>query len=640
LSDQPSTDYSQPTDSTPQESHPLDNQPLENPAVPVIPAAPGEPSDPTPDQLTPRPEPETQAKTKGFPKPETASFAGITPGESTIDQVEKAWGNPAEVVRQDGVSVHRYKIKPFERIEVVFKGNRVMTIIVRLEDSLPADKLAKELRINDISPVFVSGELGEILGQAFPERGVLFAFDQNAPTTDGPANPVSEIVLEPLGPDPFVLRAESRLDSHFEENLHDLELAIQLSPNHARAQWLYSRVLCAVGRTKDAVAAIRKAIQAEEKNAQYRITYAQILDQLGDQVGASKQAAAAVEYSKKYPHIQGRALCLLGDLFNASPTPDMGKALKYHMAAIKTVEPILSNRHPAVRKIAKEVAIDAHLGAASDIAWGKWSNKGKAVDRWTALAAAFAEELIANDGGTDEHRFRVATRSLASYVGAEGALDPTEWAEEAVRVGQRLIDQAVDPIVRQQLSWETGMAVFNAVQVCQARKDQEASLRYGEIASKYLTAGLLENEPEQSYLLGRLQFRLGTIHALTKNDHATAVTYYEQAVKFFQQPVPNQDPLEVGRQGEAYVSMGVSFWETGRQDEAIEMTKQGAEFVKQAVEAGAMPRSALIVPFENLANMQRYQGQASAAAKSQKIADMLRKSQTQSANKPTGKTQR
>lgn len=614
---------------------PLDSQPLES--TPVDPANPATPAVPE-DSLVPSPE----NAANQLPQPEAASFAGVTPGETTIQQVEEAWGTPTEVVRQDGLVIHRYKIDPFERIEVVFSAEKVATIIVRLEGSLPADRLSQELKIDDVMPVFVSGELGEILGQAFPERGVLFAFDQKATTTAGPANPVTEIVLEPLGPDPFVLRAESRLDSHFEENLRDLELAIQYAPNHVRAHWLYARVLCAVGRTDDAVVAIQKAIQLDGQNSQYRVTYAQILDQLGDTTESINQAKAAVEQSEKRPHIKARAQCLLGDLLNAAPTPDMAKALEYHTAAIKTAEPLLGNRHPAIRKIAKEVMIDAHLGAASDIAWGSWSNKGKAVTRWTELAAAFAEEFIANDGGTEEHRFRVAARALAAYVGAVGELDPTEWAEESTRVGDLLIQQAADPTVRQQLAWETGMAAFNAVQVYQARGDQDASLKYGEIAAAYLEAGRLASEPEQSYLLGRLHFRLGTIHALAKNDHVTAVTCYDHARDLFNQPVPNQPAVETGQQGEAYVSMGVSYWEVGRKDEAVNLTEQGVEMVKQAVEAGAMPQSSLVVPYENLANMQRYEGQTNAAAMTQQLADAIKEAENapQTANKPDGKAVR
>lgn len=623
------SDHGQPTlESKLIEKHPLDNEPL-NVIIDgqAIPTALGDPLPQTSKEVT-----------NHRPQPEAASFASITPGESTIDQVEKAWKAPTEVVRQDGLIIHRYKIDPFERIEVVFAGQTVATIIVRLDGSVSANKLMKELKIDDVSPVFVSGELGEILGQAFPERGVLFAFDQNQPTNDGPANLVSEIVLEPLSADPFVLRAESRLDSHFDDNLRDLELAIKYSPNHARAHWLYARVLCAVGRTKESVAAIQKTINLEGKNPQYYITYAQILDQMGDRDEAIKQAKVAVVRSKKQNHIKARAYCLLGDLLNASDEPQMAKALEYHTAAIKAAESLLSNRHPALRKMAKEVVIDAHLGAASDIAWGEWSNKGKAVDRWTSLAAAFAEELIANDGGTEEHRFRVASRALAAYVGTAGELDPTEWTEESLRVGKQMIQKAVDPTVRQQLEWETGMAAFNAVQVYQARKDQASSLKYGEIAIKHLEAGLLEDQPQQSYLLGRLCFRLGTIHALGKNDHESAVAFYERAAKLFQQPVPNQSSIDIGRQGESYVSMGVSFWNVGRKEEAFALTKRGVALVKQAVEAGAMPRSALIVPYENLANMQRYEGQVNAAALSQQMADAIKETQNPDQNQNVPQT--
>ena len=132
--------------------------------------------------------------------------------------------------------------------------------------------------------------------------------------------------------------------------------------------------------------------------------------------------------------------------------------------------------------------IDAHLGAASDIAWGQWAEKEKAVERWVQRAAAFAEELIANDGGSNDHRFRVATRALAAYVGVQGKLDPTDWAKEAARVGKEMIDQTDDPFEKRQLQWELGMALFNAVQIYQIRKEDSLALEYGERTIEHLEA--------------------------------------------------------------------------------------------------------------------------------------------------------
>ena len=49
--------------------------------------------------------------------------------------------------------------------------------------------------------------LARLLGQAYPERGVLFVI-----TPDGKR--VSQVVIEKVDPSTFVLRAEANLESH------------------------------------------------------------------------------------------------------------------------------------------------------------------------------------------------------------------------------------------------------------------------------------------------------------------------------------------------------------------------------------------------------------------------------------------
>ena len=89
--------------------------------------------------------------------------------------------------------------------------------------------------------------------------------------------------------------------------------------------------------------------------------------------------------------------------------------------------------HPAIRVAAKEVLVDAHLGAAHDIAWGEWKEKPKAVARWLERAAAVADDVVDNEGGSQEQLFRVYARALAAYVGVRGGIDP----EPAAKAGRR-----------------------------------------------------------------------------------------------------------------------------------------------------------------------------------------------------------
>ena len=552
---------------------------------------------------------------------EVASFKGVTPGSTTAKQLQEAWGVPREIRTAGQQKLYLYAVGPFQQVEVAVGGNTVLSIVIHLDKSFPAPAVAKQLQLGNIRAVFISNELGDVLGQAFPERGVMFAFVQNH-KPGLPSMKVEKIVLEPIDAEAFVLRAETNIDSQYENTLDDLDIAIKFSPHNAKAHWLRSRVLAASGNLKEAVAAGRKAVQLDENNPQYRTALARVLALAGKQKEAVEHLQAAIENSDHRPHIKAAAQCLLGDLFSAGDNPDFSAAIKQHTAAIKTVDPLSVDRHPAIRLAAKEVLIDAHLGAASDIAWGGWSQKEKAVQRWCQRASAFAEELIANDGGTEEHRFRVATRSLAAYVGVKGKLDPQQYAEEAVRVGDALIGLSEDPAKKRQLQCDLGMAMFNAMQIAQARKDNASALKYGEQTTGYLEAAIEQglDNPTSNYLLGRLYFRIGAIHALAQKDHAAAIAWFDKAVPLLNRPVPADSQNELGRHGETFVSMGVSYWTAGKKEKSVELTKVGLEVMKEAVAKGILKKSALSVPYQNLAAMQRHLGNGESAEKFEQMA--------------------
>ena len=540
---------------------------------------------------------------------EVASFKGVTPGATTAAEVQTAWGPPREIGKQNGLLLHLYTVEPFKRVEVSFSGDKVASVVIRLNRSFPAHAVAQQLELSNIRPVLVSNELGEILGQAFPERGVLFGFEPSEIPGKATMRAV-QIILEPISAEPFVLRAETLLNSRPEFSASDLEQAVRLDPSNGRARWLLARVLAGMGELAAAEAASQQAIRLAPDDPQYRVTRAQILGQLGRFAEGIEEAEKAMAQAGKRPHIQARAMCLLGDLLSSGPQPDYKRAIAYHSQAIKTADPLASDPHPAIRLTAKEVLIDAHLGAAHDIAWGNWNQKETAVPRWLDRASAFAEELIENDGGTPEHRFRVAVRALAAYVGVRGKLAPTKWAEQTIGVADEMIAAAGDSPKKQQLQWDLGMALYDAVQICQMRSENDAALRYGQQAIEQLEQGIARNQDNRAdlYLLGRLYFRLGAIYAVGKQDHRTAVTWFEKAVPVFDQSIAQLDQKEFGRLGETLVSMGVSYWESGQREKAVKLTERGVDLMEKAVKGGGIQPSALEVPYSNLATMHRNLG--------------------------------
>ena len=386
---------------------------------------------------------------------DAASFKGIVPGLSTDADVEKAWGKPKRTAEVDGAAVHLYSVEPFKRVEVQYADGKVSSVVIRFDHPYPADAVAKILELAAIRPVAVSNEMGEVLGLSYPERGVLFSLETG--TESGKASmKVAQIILEPISAEPFVLRAETTMGSRYDLSRRDLEQAIKLEPANARAHWLLSRVLAAGGQHQKAIAAAAEAVRLDPGDAQFRVTHAQTLAETGQFSEALDEAQKAVQTSQHRPHVKAQATSLMGDLLASGPNPDFRRALGLHTQAIQLADPLLSETHPAIRIAAKEVLVDAHLGAAHDIAWGEWKNKPKAVSKWLERAVAVADDLVNNEGGSQEQLFRVYTRALGAYVGVRGEIDPEPTIAAAVDSGDKLIAAARDPGRKTQLQWRTG----------------------------------------------------------------------------------------------------------------------------------------------------------------------------------------
>jgi tetratricopeptide (TPR) repeat protein len=540
---------------------------------------------------------------------EAASFNGIVPGVSTMEEVQKAWGAPKETAVRDGHTIQLHAVPPFDRVEVSYSQNRVAAIVIRLNRAFPAAGVAQQLQLTAVRPVLVSSALGEILGQSYPERGVLFNFQTNNPPNK-PSYKVVQIILEPISAEPFLLRAETHLDSRSDWSAKDLETAIRLDPANGRARWLQARVLSASGDQTRALAAVGEAVRLEPDNPQYHVTRAQVLGQQGQFIAAAREAEKALASSDKRPHVRARALCLLGDLYGSGRHPDYKQAMSYHSEALKAADALVSSPHPAIRLAAKEVLLDAHLGAAHDIAWGTWDRKEAAVPRWLEKAGNLADDLVDKEGATPERRFHVAVRALAALVGLQGRIDPTPWVERTVRSADELLSTSTDPGRVQQFQWDLGMALYDAVQIYQMRGQNDLALKYGQKAIAYLEQGVsVKQDSTDSYLLGRLYFRVGALYAVGQHNHATAIVWYDKAVPVFDRLADDVNPGEFGRLGETYVSMGVSYWEIGQREKAIELTQRGTGLIEKMVDSGALEASALEIPYTNLATMRRQMGQ-------------------------------
>jgi tetratricopeptide (TPR) repeat protein len=529
-----------------------------------------------------------------------ASLNGIQPGTSTIDDVAANWGTPTEVSARGRRIERVYNLAPFQQVTAAFDDDIVTSIVVDLGEPFAVDLVGRQLGLAKFRPILVRDEAGEVLGQAYPERGVLFNFSV------GETDRVTQFILEPVSAELFVHRAESKAVG-LEASLADLEQALAIDPAYARAWLLKARLLGRTGQLEESLAAAQQAVRLKPKHEEHRLALAEALHRVGKDKAAIEELSRLIGQAGVDPMIKAQGHLLLGDLAAAGPERDYRTAVREHLQAIKIAEWLAAARRESTRQAARELLVQAHLAIAGDIAWGHWKDKTAIVPQWLDKAAALAtsEPRLAT-----EHQFQIAARALGASVGLEGETDPTSWIEKSLRLGRLWIDEAPDQLSRRQRQWEVGLAVYDGLQALHMRGECGLALKYGQQAVAHLEAGAEGREagPGQAYMVGRLYYRMGVIQAVHNRDHAEAVVWFNKALPLLEQPLEPSALGDTGRQGETFVSMAVSYWQTGQEMEAARMTARGIDLMLHAIQEGLLADDALSVPYGNLSFMYRSLG--------------------------------
>jgi tetratricopeptide (TPR) repeat protein len=545
-------------------------------------------------------------------------FNGVTLGETTVEEMIGAWGKPVEQAEEHGTLRCRFVIEPFASVDVHCTDGKAESIIVDLGEAFTTDAVVRELGLGDVRPVDVRDETGRLLGLIYPERGVSFRFN------DGAADRrVTFIGLDRIDARPFVLRAEQRIETDYTLAAADLQTALKLDAENGRALWLKARMLQAVGRRREALEAVEAALKQEPKGAEYLLTRAGLLAETGLFTAAEADAAAVIDGTAAVPHLQAQAWCLRGDLFAARPDRDYGQALDAHTRAVRLAEPMVADNRLVTRRTAKQTMIEAHLGVAEDIAWGEWQKKELIVPQWLDKAVRLAGEWSKQGDLPSDMQLMICRRAAGCYVGMQGTGDPAVWAERlrAIAAGP-IADPQADPTLRRHRQWECGLGLYDCLQAFHARGEVAEALRCGEQAVELLTAGREGRDPlpTDAYMFGRLYFRIGSIYAVKRQDHAKAVEWFDRAAPLLERPLPEAVAADRGRQGETLVSMGVSYWAVGKRPRAMELTNAGGRYMQAAVDAGSLKPDALAVPYANLAAMHRQLGDDAAGKKFAEMA--------------------
>jgi tetratricopeptide (TPR) repeat protein len=558
---------------------------------------------------------------------EPVKFQGILVGRTTKQALIERWGEPAERVPTAEGDVLAFDIDPFQAVEVLIgEGEAVAAIKIALASPLDPVQLAEQLSLSEIRSVTALDQEDQPLGQAFPERGVIFMYqasDFEALAAEGELPPaVSHVVLQRLDPLAFVMRAEKSLHGNYSQNLADLKTAIGLDPKCAQAHCLLAKIYLATGQADLADESASTACELDPNNASYQLVRGRTQEMLGEYDDAVLTVRAVLDREDIAPIDKAQSLYQIGCLASLGDAEIASKAIGFQTRAIEIADSVAASANGRERRAAKQILVEAHMAVAEEVARQSFNQKVENLSLWIGRASGIAEDYIANDGGSIELRLIIAQRALAALASFRPTLDPGPWIAEADEAADAMFAQSDDELWQARVKWELGLAHLNALRVEHVRRETQNAMQYGNKAVELLAAGAASRQAVHTseQLIGLLYFQIGAVQAVHQLDHVKAAQWYDKAEPLLAGPRPKSELYAPRREGEMLVSMGVTYWQLGEQNRALTLTQNGVNLVESAVEAGILGKSTLGVPYGNLATMYQKLGENSNAAKYSELA--------------------
>ncbi len=575
---------------------------------------------------------EPEAEFVTMAEAEVISFHGITPGLSKRINVLRTWGDPRSEDTQ--AAELKYRFDDLPSVWVRFKDNLVESIEVELAEPSSAVTLARKLALQKIRPVVVQDSEGTDIAQVYPERGVTMnyvteelgltiASDDDSEESGSPR--IESILLQPIQAQSFLDRATANLDRSYTNTIADLEAAIRLDGQLGEARATLADLHSKLGKAVTAERYAAEAVDVEPQQVAHRLKWARCLRQLARYDRAVEEVRTVLETPNVQPLVRAKALHEMGLLAAFGSRKVARNSIKLHSKAIEIADELAVGDDRLARLEAKELLVEAHLAVAVEISRGTWQKKDESVPQWIERASALAEAMIDEDEAYLGLRLKVAVSALAAAANLEKPINPLLWIEEAENTVDDIKTSVFDSLALDQYKWQLGLAYFHGSQIEHRRSEPESAIHLGELADEQLAELSLQRDelPDTAYLMGRLYFQIGAVHAVHYDDHLTACQWYDEAIDRLLNPVPVTTVAVPQQHGDALVSMGVSYWSQDDRSRAIELTEAGVELIEAAVSAGLLEGETLMVSYNNLSAMHQAQGDQEPAARYEQLAKKI-----------------
>lgn len=555
----------------------------------------------------------------------TAAFQDLTPGVSTEAAVREKLGEPKSEQFKGTMKILSFAVGPFPKVEVELANDVVQVIAIELAVPTSIQSIESDLQLARFEAAPLFSARGDQVGQVYPERGMVVLLQPRDAAQKSDDKLLAErVVLRTVRAADFLDRIRYDQSLNYRERLEDAQQALQLEPGNEEALWFRARLLGDAGFTDYAYEQLDSALAAGADTPRLRLEVARLEAHRGRYDVARQATEKVLARTGLSPLVRARAQVQLGHLLAHASAAEYKPAVQQFMASIETASLVTRDNLFAVRREARELILEAHLGVADAIARGGFRKKVATVNKWLANADAIARRMRETDHASPAASVLVWTAQLRTYAVLEDAMDPQVAVTPLMLEADKLLARTPDELFQRYLRTLYGEALLDAAAVFQRRgaidQAQAAARRAAEVLSE-----VAQQQPPHAgseLLLGQAYFVQGSLLAVAQHDHAAAVPWYDRAWPLLSRDYPASVAADTVLQGEKLVSMGISYWQADDRQRGTEVTLRGVELIRGGSDAQRVD-AALLTAYHNLSVMHESLGDGERAANFAELARQL-----------------
>ena len=451
--------------------------------------------------------------------------------------------------------------------------------------------------------------------EVYPEKGFAFVLEKNPETPEIPSSNVTQIAIETVQPEYFLIRAsQNLLRNSYERSLSqvcaDAETVLKLQPKSAQAHGLLAQAAFLLEEYEVARYQIQEAIALDGTSAQYPLLMLNIFDKADQGEEGLEYLRAHREVCEGTPFSKAETAILEGDFLRTRFEPNFDGAIQLHRSAVDQLLPMSKDPSQGTEVLAKRLLIRAYLALALDIVQKPWPEPSDAEKAflWIETAEKLSDELSSGEMTPVDVvpidgilNIALAASEVGLFLPESDKIDP--YIRRVMNIGEITSEQVSDSLGLQAIYWSCAKFYRNCWNIAEMRGDEESSVTYARLTLKYLEPFCNEAPDRVADVFGPIDYDLAAIFLGHPECEKMMLKCRERAIRAIEEREKSNTLFENGENGIRLVNFGKAYWLEGDRQKGYDLTRRGIDLIDASIAGSAMEPDELIVPLRNAAMM-------------------------------------